>query len=67
VAVDAERDEVASAQRHVGIQRELLRHVADLRVAARARGTGDEHAPGDGRAPGEPEDHPEQGRLAGAV
>ena len=30
MAVDAERDEVSSAQRHVGVEQELLWHVAEL-------------------------------------
>ena len=45
VTVDAERDKVTGAQRRIGIERELLRHVADQRVATRARSAGDQHPP----------------------
>ena len=65
VCVDAETDEVAGPQRRVGVEQELLRYVADQRVAARASAPGDQHAAAAGRL--EAEDDAEQRRLAGAV
>ena len=63
--VEPEPDQVAAAQRHVGVEQELLRHVADQPgCAASAAG----RRPGSARARRlQPEDHPEERRLAGAV
>ena len=65
MTVDAQRDEVAGAQRQVGIERELLGHVADQRVAPAARRAADQHRAADRRR--RAQDDPEQRRLAGAV
>jgi hypothetical protein len=63
--VETERDEVASAERQVAVERALLRHVADP-TSSRARLIApDEHAAG-GRLH-EAEDQPEEGALAGSV
>ena len=71
VTVDPERDQVAPAHRHVWVQQELLRHVADLPAAPSARiaasvGGGD-HLDGAGGWRQQPQDHPEDGCLAGTI
>ncbi len=68
VRVEAEADEVARAQRHVGVEQELLRHVADQRVAPpRTRRAGRRRSTRPALACLQAEDHPEERRLAGAV
>ena len=65
VAVEAEPDEVAGAQRQVGVEQDLLGDVADQRVASRAGAAVDQDAPRARRL--QAEDDAEQRRLAGAV
>ena len=65
VAVEAEADEVAGAQRQVLRERLLLRHVADGLAAARGRLPPDQHLPRVQRL--QPQEHPQQRGLAGSV
>jgi hypothetical protein len=61
--VEAKRDQVAAAQRHVRIEQELLRDVTDIRP--RSGAAPDPHLPEERRL--ETQDHAEQSGLAGAV
>jgi hypothetical protein len=66
VPVKAERHHVAGAERHVRVDDQLLRHVADGRlVLVVQRRAVDEHAPA--RRVGQAEDDAEQGGLARSV
>ena len=61
--VDTETDKVACSQRHVRVERDPLRYVADRAVDVRSR----LHAHRAGARGDEPEDDPQQRCLAGAV
>ncbi len=65
VPVQAQADQVAGADRHVRVELDLLRHVADQALAGRVRLTADADRARGRR--GQPEDDPQQGRLPGAV
>jgi hypothetical protein len=77
VGIQAEADEVAGAQRHVGVEQELLRHVADPREAPTrpfvpcapdprsALGAAEEDPPGARRL--QAQDHPQERGLTGPV
>ncbi len=65
VSVDAETDQVASAQRQTLVEGLLLRHVSDVGVARPRRGSGD--ADGSARRGQLSEQDLEQRRLSGAV
>ena len=62
VPIQPERDQVPGPHRHVRVQEDLLRDIADGRVPPGAWPSQDGHAPG-GR-PLQAEDHPQQRRLA---
>ena len=65
MTVDAEPDQVARAQRNVGVETALLRDVADAGIALAQRGSGDlARTRGERR---EPEQDLEQAGLAAAV
>ncbi len=65
VPVQAKPDQVPGPQRHVGIELDLLRHVADPRHPRPARPAVDPHLAGVGRQ--QAEYHPQQGGLARPV
>ncbi len=65
MAVQAEPDQVDTAQRQIRVQRALLSHVADLRVAPAGRTPEDGH--GARLRPEQTEQQPQQGGLAAAV
>ena len=72
VPVKAEADKVAGAQRQVGVQQDLLRHVADQpaapgRAARRSDRAGPAHPDLAGRGRLQPEDDPQQRGLPRAV
>src|SRR5487761_312525 len=65
VPVDTEGDEIPRTQRHVRLQRDLLRDIADLRIAPGAPCAGDPDVPP--ARIDQPEDHPEQRGLTGSI
>src|SRR5450759_4511979 len=65
VPIEAEADHVAGAQRHIGVQLDLLRDVADHPAALAAGPAADAHLAAGGLL--QAEYHPQQRRLAGAI